>query len=155
MDTTILVVDDEPNYRMIIGDILGNEGYEVVEAGSGAEALELFRNNPEIDMVMTDITMPGGDGMELLTKIKSERNEVPVVMMTAHNDTRLAVEAIKKGAFDYLTKPYDNADLLRCVAKALEVSSLARQNKALNAALSERHSFGNLIGKSKPMVELY
>ncbi|MDR2367146.1 MAG: sigma 54-interacting transcriptional regulator [Deltaproteobacteria bacterium] len=155
MTATILVVDDEPNYRMIIGQLLESSGYDVVQAGSGREALDLFRESPEMDLVMTDITMPDGDGMELLTKVKAERNEVPVVMLTAHNDTKLAVEAIKKGAFDYLTKPYLNEDLLRCAAKALELSSLARQNKELKEALSQRHSFSNIIGKSKPMVELY
>ncbi|MDR1296414.1 MAG: sigma 54-interacting transcriptional regulator [Deltaproteobacteria bacterium] len=155
MTATILLVDDEPNYRLVIGQLLESRGYDVVEAASGREALDLFRERPETDLVMTDITMPDGDGMELLTKVKEERPEVPVVMLTAHNDAKLAVEAIKKGAFDYLTKPYHNEDLLRCAAKALEVSSLARQNKELRAALMERHSFGSLIGKSKPMNELY
>jgi CheY-like chemotaxis protein len=92
MAATILVVDDEPNYRLIIGQLLESEGYSVVEAGSGREAFELFRDSPELDLVMTDITMPDGDGMELLAKIKSERSEVPVVMLTAHNDTKLAVD---------------------------------------------------------------
>jgi two-component system NtrC family response regulator len=155
MTATILVVDDEPNYRLVIGQLLESKGYNVVEAGSGREALDLFRERPEMDLVMTDITMPDGDGMELLTKIKSERSEVPVVMLTAHNDTKLAVDAIKKGAFDYLTKPYHNEELLRCAAKALELGGLARKNKELQAALIQRHSFSNIIGKSKPMLELY
>ncbi|MDR1676773.1 MAG: sigma 54-interacting transcriptional regulator, partial [Deltaproteobacteria bacterium] len=155
MKPTILLVDDEPNYRLIIGRILDAQGYNVVEAGSGREALELFRESLEMDLVMTDITMPDGDGMELLSKIKEERSEVPVVMLTAHNDTRLAVKAIKNGAFDYLTKPYSNEDLLRCTAKALELSSVTKQNKELKAALSSRRSYSNIIGQSKPMTELF
>ncbi|MDR3203499.1 MAG: sigma-54 dependent transcriptional regulator [Deltaproteobacteria bacterium] len=155
MAEKVLVVDDEPNYRLIIGQVLESEGYEVLESSSGREAFELFRERLDVDLVLTDITMPDGDGLELLSKVKAERSEVPVVMLTANIDVRLAVEATKKGAFDYLTKPYDNEELVRCVKKALEVSSLSRQNKELKAALTQRHSFGSLIGKSKPMLELY
>ncbi|MDR2443636.1 MAG: sigma-54 dependent transcriptional regulator, partial [Deltaproteobacteria bacterium] len=155
MPETILVVDDEPNYRLILGQVLANEGFEVIEAQNGLEAFELFLENPRVGLVLTDITMPESDGLELLTKVKKERSEVPVVMLTAHIDVKLAVEAMQKGAFDYLTKPYHNDELIRCVKKALEVFSLSRQNKELREALAVRHSFGNLIGKSKPMVELY
>jgi two-component system NtrC family response regulator len=155
MPETILVVDDEPNYRLVLGQVLANEGFDVVEAQSGGEAIDLFLERPQVGLVLTDITMPGGDGMELLTKVKKERPEVPVVMLTAHIDVKLAVEAMQKGAFDYLTKPYHNDELIRCVRKALEVFGLSRQNKELREALSKRHSFGSLIGKSKSMVELY
>ena len=155
MPESILVVDDEPNYRLIIGQVLEREGYDVVEAGDGREALEIFRERPELGMVLTDITMPGEDGLELLSKLKVERPEVPVVMLTAHHDVKLAVDAMRRGALDYLTKPFVNADLIRCVKKALEVFELGRQNKELRRELAKRHSFGSLIGKSKPMVELY
>jgi two-component system NtrC family response regulator len=155
MPETILVVDDEPNYRLIIGQVLAKEGFEVVEAQNGAEALELFLDRPDLALVLTDITMPGIDGMELLTRVKGERPEVPVVMLTAHADLGLAVEAMRKGAFDYLAKPYDNEQLVRSVKKALEVFSLGRQNLELRRELAGRHSFGSLIGKSKPMAELY
>ncbi|MDR1487860.1 MAG: sigma 54-interacting transcriptional regulator, partial [Deltaproteobacteria bacterium] len=155
MPETILVVDDEPNYRLILGQVLEAQGYEILEAGSGREAFELFWDNPQITLVLTDITMPDGDGLELLTKVKNHRTETPVIMLTAHIDVKLAVEAMQKGAFDYLTKPYHNEDLIRSVSKALEVSRLTRQNMELRAALAQRHSFGSLIGKSKSMLELY
>jgi two-component system NtrC family response regulator len=155
MPDSILVVDDEPNYRLIIGQVLASEGFDVVEAGSGAEALDLFKARPELALVLTDITMPEGDGIELLTWVKEERPEVPVVMLTAHHDVRLAVEAMRRGAFDYLTKPYTNSDLIRCVKKALAVYDLERQNRELRRELALSRGFGSLIGKSQPMVELY
>ena len=155
MADCIMVVDDEPNYRLIIGQVLEDEGYEIIEAGNGGEAFEIFKEREDVGMVLTDITMPGGDGLELLSRIKAERPEVPVVMLTAHQDTKLTVQAMRLGALDYLTKPFNNPDLVRCVKTSLEVFSLARANKELRKELSQRYSFGSLIGKSKPMVELY
>ncbi len=99
--------------------------------------------------------MPDGDGLELLARIKAGQPEIPVVMLTAFGTVELAVEAMKRGAFDYLTKPCPNDEMLRTVAKALEVGRLERQNRQLRSALPQRYSFGNLVGKSKPMLELY
>ncbi|MDR1035827.1 MAG: sigma-54 dependent transcriptional regulator, partial [Deltaproteobacteria bacterium] len=155
MEGKILIVDDEPNYQLIIGDILVEEGCSVLTAGSGNEAFQIFSEDPEVDLVLTDMTMPNGSGIDLLEKTKKARPEVPVIMLTAHGTVELAVKAMKQGAFDYLTKPYNNDDLVRTVAKALELSRLGRQNKLLRDELKDRHSFGNLIGKSKPMLELY
>ncbi|MDR2352794.1 MAG: sigma-54 dependent transcriptional regulator [Deltaproteobacteria bacterium] len=135
--------------------MLSAEGYEVFTAGSGDEAFLIFEAHPEVDLVLTDMTMPNGSGIELLEKVKETRPEVPVIMLTAHGTVELAVKSMKRGAFDYLTKPYKNDELTRTVAKALEVSRLSRQNKALKEELAQRHSFGSLIGKSKKMLELY
>ncbi|MDR1041979.1 MAG: sigma 54-interacting transcriptional regulator [Deltaproteobacteria bacterium] len=151
----ILIVDDEPNYQLVIGEMLKAEGYTVLTAGSGEEAFRIFAGDPEVDLVLTDMTMPNGSGIDLLEKTRKMRPEVPVIMLTAHGTVELAVKAMKQGAFDYLTKPYKNDELTRTVAKALEVSRLGRHNKELQEALEERHSFGNLIGKSKAMRDLY
>ncbi|MDR1545284.1 MAG: sigma 54-interacting transcriptional regulator [Deltaproteobacteria bacterium] len=155
MTETVLVVDDEPNYRLIIGQVLEAQGWEVLEAGGGREAFDIFLGRPELALVLTDVTMPDGDGLELLTWVKAERPEVPVVLLTAHNDVKLAVEAMQKGAFDYLTKPYRNDDLIRSVAKALKVSALARQNRRLRDELSGRDRYGELVGRSRAMRDLF
>ncbi|MDR1166517.1 MAG: sigma 54-interacting transcriptional regulator [Deltaproteobacteria bacterium] len=155
MDELILIVDDEPNYQLVISEMLTAEGYAVLTAGSGEEAFKLFEAHPEMDLVLTDMTMPNGNGIELLEKVKEARPEVPVIMLTAHGTVELAVKAMKQGAFDYLTKPYKNDELTRTVAKALEVARLGRQNKELKKELIKRHSFGSLIGKSKSMLDLY
>ncbi|MDR1083441.1 MAG: sigma 54-interacting transcriptional regulator [Deltaproteobacteria bacterium] len=152
---TILIVDDEPNYLLVIGELLEAEGYDIMQAQSGRLAFDLFQEHGQVDLVLTDMTMPDGGGIELLVKVKEHSPEVPVILLTAHGTIERAVEAMKEGAFDYLTKPCRNSEILRAVAKALEVSRLSRQNKELRAALADRFSFGKLIGKSKPMLELY
>ncbi|MDR2350586.1 MAG: sigma-54 dependent transcriptional regulator [Deltaproteobacteria bacterium] len=155
MNEVILIVDDEPNYQLVIGQMLLAEGYEVLSAGSGDEAYKIFLDHPETGLVLTDMTMPNGNGIELLEKVKALRPEVPVVMLTAHGTVELAVKAMKRGASDYLTKPYKNDELTKTVSIALEVSRLARQNKELKEELVKRHGFHSLVGKSKAMRELY
>jgi len=151
---TILIVDDEKNYHLPLTSLFKHEGYETISAYSGNEAWSILRER-EVDLVLSDMTMPDGDGLELLSKIKAGKPEIPVIMLTAFGTIELAVAATKQGAYDYLTKPCDNDNLLSLVAKALEVSRLGRQNKELRSQLSQRHSFGSLVGKSKPMLELY
>ena len=151
---TILIVDDEKNYHLPLTTLFQHEGYETISAYSGNEAWALIMER-DVDLVLSDMTMPDGDGLELLARIKGHRPELPVVMLTAFGTVELAVEAMKRGAFDYLTKPCPNDEMLRTVAKALEVGRLGRQNKELRSALSQRYSFGSLIGKSKAMLELY
>ena len=151
---TILIVDDERNYHLPLSTLLQHEGYETLSAYSGNEAWAVILER-EVDLVLSDMTMPDGDGLELLARIKAHKPEIPVVMLTAFGTVELAVEAMKRGAFDYLTKPCPNDEMLRTVAKALEVSRLGRQNKELRSQLNRRYSFGSIIGKSKAMLELY
>ena len=150
----ILVADDEKNYRHVLSTLLEKANYEVLTAASGNEAYELFLGH-EIDLILTDMTMPGGSGLDLLNKVKEKAPETPVILLTAYGTVELAVEAMKMGAFDYLTKPCPNEEVLRSVSKALEVGRLEKQNKNLRSALTKVYSFGNLIGKSKPMLNLY
>ncbi|MFH1137590.1 MAG: sigma-54 dependent transcriptional regulator [Pseudomonadota bacterium] len=153
---TILVVDDEKNYLLVMTTLLTDKGFEVLTAESGEKALEQVKKaGTDLDLVLTDLKMPRMDGIELLTRIKEIRPRLPVIMMTAFGSVENAVEAMKKGAFDYIVKPFKNEDLTRAVLKALEMGRLVRENEELSQALRERYSFGRIIGKSKPMLEIY
>ncbi|MDR2141412.1 MAG: sigma 54-interacting transcriptional regulator [Deltaproteobacteria bacterium] len=152
---TILIVDDEPNYRLILGEVLEAEGYEVLQAESGRLAYEIFEESGRVDLVLTDMTMPDGDGIELLRKIKERAPEVPVILLTAHGTIELAVGAMKQGAFDYLTKPCPNLEIIRVVSRAMQHSRLGRRYKELRESAASLQSYGRLIGQSKLMRELY
>jgi two-component system NtrC family response regulator len=151
---TILIVDDERNYLVVLEALLSPEGYEIVTADSGQEALHLFRDS-DIDLVITDMKMPGMSGMELLEACKGINADVPVIMMTAFGTIEMAVEAMKKHAFHYITKPFQNEQLKLTIKKALDNYRLVKENKLLSQALSERYKYGNIIGKSKPMLKVY
>ena len=151
---TILIVDDEKNYLVVLEALLGPEGYETITADSGPNALRFIRES-DLDLVITDMKMPGMSGMELLEESKQIKPELPVIMMTAYGTIELAVEAMKKQAYDYITKPFQNEELKLIIKKALENSRLIKENRRLSEALSARYRYGNIIGKSKPMLEIY
>ena len=151
---TILIVDDEKNYPLILSAVLREEGYETLTANSGAEALERM-NQAEVDLVVTDMKMPGMDGIQLLEQIKARFPDVPVIMMTAYGTVEKAVEAMQKGAFNYIQKPFDNDRLVVFVSRAISSYRIVKENRELRSAIETRYSFGNIIGKSKRMQELY
>ncbi len=151
---TILIVDDEKNYLVVLETLLGSEGYEIVTSESGRTASRMLQEG-DIDLLLTDMKMPGMSGMELLEQVKKIKPEVPVIMMTAYGTIEMAVEAIKKGAYDYITKPFENEELKLTIHKALENYRLLKENRLLSQALSDRYKYGNIIGKSKPMLEIY
>src|SRR5512137_987285 len=100
---TILIVDDEKNYLFVLEELLSSEGYEVIAVDNSMEALEHI-GNPDLDLVITDMKMPGISGMELLEEIKKINFELPVIVMTAYGTIEMAVDAMKKNAYDYITK---------------------------------------------------
>jgi two-component system NtrC family response regulator len=151
---TILIVDDEKNYLIVLEELLGSEGYEVIAVDNSINALEHI-GNPDLDLVITDMKMPGISGMELLEEIKKINFELPVIVMTAYGTIEMAVNAMKKNAYDYITKPFRNEELKLTIKKALEKYRLVKENRLLNEALSDKYRFGNIIGKSKPMIEIY
>ncbi len=151
---TILIIDDEKNYLVVLAALLGSEGYEVLTAGNAAQALATIRDT-DLDLIITDLKMPGMNGMALLKESKQIKPEVPVIVMTAYGTIETAVEAMKEHAFDYITKPFQNEQLKLTIRKALENHRLLKQNRQLSAALSERYRHGNIIGKSKPMLKIY
>src|SRR5690348_9005746 len=114
----ILLVDDDAAIRAVLGSLLKQEGYTVLTAASGGEALALLDKQP-IDAVVTDLRMPGMDGMTLLRRVSQAWPEVPVVVLSAHGTVALAVDAMKGGAADFLTKPFDRDEVLFVLAKVL------------------------------------
>ncbi|MDH3599793.1 MAG: response regulator, partial [Candidatus Tectomicrobia bacterium] len=120
---TILIVDDERDTRDALDMILRREEHEVLSAGSGESALEHL-NRHEVDLVLSDVKMPGIDGLTLLRRVKARDAGIVVVMMSGHGDITVAVEAMKEGAFDYLVKPCKKDDVLRAVDKALKMRAV-------------------------------
>ena len=151
---TILIVDDEKNYTRILSAVLQEEGYETLTALSGREALDLL-HAADVDLIITDMKMPGMDGIELLESIKAEHPDLPVIVMTAFGTIEKAVEAMQKGAFTYIQKPFDNDKLIVFVQKALEGYRVIQENRQLRQEVQSKFRFGNLIGKSKRMQELF
>jgi two-component system response regulator AtoC len=148
----ILVVDDAEDIRNILSDRLEMYGYEVLTASDGQEALEkVDKATPEL--VLLDIRLPILDGMEVLDRIKLEHPETLVIMITAFGTVQLAVEAMRKGAYDFIEKPFDPPEIVRIkVEKALERQALVRENEYLRSEL--KGEYGELIGKSQKMMEV-
>ena len=115
---TILIVDDEKNYLVVLEALLGQEGYETITANNGEDALNLV-NESDLDLVITDMKMPSMGGMTLLEEAKKINPELPVIIMTAFGSIEMAVEAMKKGAYNYITKPFQNDELILTIKKAL------------------------------------
>jgi two-component system NtrC family response regulator len=151
---TILIVDDEKNYLVVLEALLGPEGYETVTADNAAAALRLIRES-DLDLVITDMKMPHMSGLELLEASKELKPDLPVIIMTAYGTIEMAVEAMKKQAYDYITKPFKNEELKLTIKKALHNYRLIKENRLLSEALTDRYSYGNIIGKSKPMLKIY
>ncbi len=150
----VLIVDDEKNYPLILGKVLEEEGFETFTANNGHEALDKLES-AEIDLVLTDMKMPLMNGIELLESIKAKNPELPVIMMTAHGTVDKAVDAMQKGAYSYILKPFDNERLIIYVNKAISMYRVVKENRRLRDAVKSQYSFGNIIGKSKVMQDVF
>jgi DNA-binding NtrC family response regulator len=150
----ILIVDDEKRQRDILQMILSAEGYDSVTAANGRHALQLARGSA-FDIVLTDLKMPDVDGIELLQELGQTQPGLCVVIMTAHGSIDSAVDAMRKGAFDYLTKPLDKEQVLLCLRRALERSRLVRENRMLREQLHDRFRISSIIGAHGSMQEVY
>ncbi|MFH1155039.1 MAG: sigma-54 dependent transcriptional regulator [Pseudomonadota bacterium] len=150
----ILIVDDEKNYPTILGEVLKEEGFSPVTASSSLMALDILKDQC-VDLVLTDVKMPGLSGIDLLGIIKETYPDLPVIVMTAHGSVEMAVEAMQKGAYTYILKPFDNDALVAHIEKALSVRRIVQENCMLRDVIHSQYSFGNIIGKSKPMQDLY
>jgi len=154
MLTNILVVDDEISMREFLGILLEREGYVTHLAADAETALKLLENE-EFALVISDVNMPGLNGIRLLERIKQLSPETAVLLITAFSTAEQAVEAMKLGAYDYIAKPFKVEEIKVLVRKALEKRNLQQENIRLKQEIQERYSFSGLIGKSKKMREVY
>src|SRR5216110_872492 len=144
---TLLIADDDPGLRESLERTLTREGYRVILASDGNAALERLRAGG-VDLVLTDLKMPGLSGIELLRAVKAIAADVDVILLTAFGTVEEAVKAMKEGAYDFLTKPFQRAQLLRLIRKALERRDLIEQNRALQQRLDDLLQQGAVIGSS-------
>jgi two-component system NtrC family response regulator len=151
---SILVVDDEPNYLIVLSELLRDEGFEVYTASGGKEGLEIVRE-VDLDIVISDMQMPVIDGLQLLQEIKRINAELPVIIVTAYAEIEKAVSAMQLGAFSYLAKPFSNDELLININKAAQHYSLLRENTRLRKEVREQNNFSGMVGKNNRMLEVY
>ena len=150
----ILVVDDEKNYLVVLAALLSAEGFEVTTAPNAARAAALIAED-EPDLVITDMRMPGMSGLELIQQVKPTHSDLPMLVMTAFGTVENAVEAMKAGASDYITKPFKNQELVLTVRRALTMRKLLTQNRLLREELGSQRGFSNIIGDSKAMQDVF
>jgi DNA-binding NtrC family response regulator len=154
MKYNILVVDDEKNIREGLGKVLEIDGYKVLLASDGRQAIELLQRG-DIDLVITDLKMPNLAGDELLRWTAAEFGNLPVIILTGHGTIENAVQAMKEGAYDYLTKPVNMDRLSLLVQRALSNRELMREYRILQEELQKRHQFSNILGKSEAMRKIF
>jgi two-component system response regulator AtoC len=150
----ILVVDDDPSILDMTEDLLTEAGFEVTKCGSGNEALALA-DEKDWDVVLSDLQMPGIDGLDLLAGMREKRPNTPVILMTAFGTIQTAVAAMRAGALDFVTKPFQAEELLVSLERAFERRALEEENRRLRRAVARLSSFGELVGKSPAMNEIY
>jgi DNA-binding NtrC family response regulator len=149
---SVLVIEDEEKLRRTVGLHLASAGYEVRAAASAEEGI---RYAGDMDLVLTDLKLPGMNGLALLEKVREQNTHAPVIVMSAFGTVENAVEAMRKGAVDFLPKPFSLDHLTIVVEKALETSKLRDENRELRAALGEKYQFQNIIGRSQAMQEIF
>ncbi len=154
MKPIILIIDDDTSLRRVLEYNLQEAGYAVATAASGEEGVRLF-GELSPPLVITDMKMPGMDGMQVLKAIKERSSETLVIMITAFGTVDIAVEAMKAGAYDYITKPFNRDELRLTVAKALQFNGLAAENRQLRSELADRADFHSMIGSSDQMESVF
>ncbi len=150
----ILVVDDDADMREMLQDMLKDRGHQVTTAGSGSEALKALGEG-DYWVVLTDLRMKGMQGLELLTEIRRSHPDVNVILMTGFGSVETAVEAMKHGASDYLTKPVKKDELVRVIERVVREASLRREVSRLRKEVHKEYSFHQILGKSKPMQAVF
>ena len=148
---TLLIVEDEERMRRLFELVLKPAGYDLLWARSGAEAIGLIQEHSSVDMIITDLQLGGLSGMDVLEAAREHLPDVPVLIVTGYGTVKSAVEAMQKGAYDYISKPVDNDELRIVIARALHVRQLAQDNRVLRAGLQEQFGFDRIISVSKQM----
>lgn len=154
MAARILVIDDKENIRRLLSASLTSDGYEVAEAEDGASGIERFKNTI-YDLVITDVKMPGMDGLEVLEAVKETNPDTAVIVITAFADMDDAIRALKRGAADYLRKPFKLEEVRAAVEKALATQRLIVENRLLRREVGEKYKFEQIVAKSRPMREVF
>lgn len=152
MKGRILVVEDEEKLRRVIEIQLKGAGFEVLQAGTAEDAM---RHCDRADLILTDLKLPGMDGLELLSRLRRQDSGVPVIVMTAFGTVENAVQAMKLGAADFLPKPFSLDHLMAVVNKGLEMRTLRNENRELKEELGRRYRFDNIVGRSAAMREIF
>jgi two-component system, NtrC family, response regulator AtoC len=152
MKKRILVVEDEEKLRRVIELQLASTGFDVDKAATAEEGLKIA---DRADLILTDLRLPGMDGVQFLSLIRRQNAQVPVVMMTAYGSVETAVESMKAGATDFLLKPFSLDHLMQVVYKALEMRALREENRQLKEELGRRYEYDNIIGRSEAMQEIF
>ncbi|MFN3477694.1 MAG: sigma-54-dependent transcriptional regulator, partial [Candidatus Methylomirabilales bacterium] len=150
----ILIVDDEESIRFTLKKALEGEGYGVILAKDGEEGVRMALE-ASVDLALLDVRLPRLDGLAALTKIKERRPSLPVIMMTAYGTLPIAIEAMKRGAYDYITKPFDVEELSLLVGRAFEVQALVEEVSRLRENLQGQFDFGGVVGQSQGMQEVF
>lgn len=150
----ILIVEDEQMMRVILRQLLEHAGYRVFTSDSAATAIQIFSAN-DIAVTLTDIKMSGRDGLELLDQIKSLDDEAVVIIMTAFSSVDTAVAALRKGAYDYVTKPFVNEDLLQTIKNAVSHRTLFRENRMLRREINKHYTFSEIVGTSDALQKVF
>jgi DNA-binding NtrC family response regulator len=150
----ILVVDDEASITNALELILGESGYEVKVAKNVAEATALLRGRP-FDLVFTDLRLPDSDGIDLLTRVKTDTPETQVIVMTAHGSVEVTIEAIKRGAYYYVEKPFTPDQVRMLAERALQFGAIKRENQTLRDALSDEGDAFGIIGRNARMRQIH
>ena len=151
---SLLVIDDEPEIRDTLETLLTLEGYQVELAANAQAGLERLERKP-FDLVLLDVALPDRSGLDLLGDVRAANPALPVVMITAYGSVESAVEAMRRGASNYVTKPWDNEKLLAEIATLVSRQRLVEENRELKRALKQRYNFSQIIGKSEPMQKVF
>lgn len=146
----ILVIDDDPAVRQVLSETLANEGHQVTMVSSGLEGVEAVKDQP-VHVVLTDLQMPGIDGLETIDRISKVDSKIIAIVMTGYGTIDCAVRAMKAGAFDFVTKPFEPDTVTVVVKKALEVYKLKQENHLLRKAVRDQYRLEHLVGTSAPM----
>ncbi len=154
MEESLLLVDDDENTRTALSIALGREGYRVLTASNGNEAISALDNNP-VDFLVTDMMMPGLSGMELLQYARKRYDQVMVIMITGHASVETAIQAMKDGAFDYITKPIKLDEVKITLQKAREKRNLLLENLLLRQEARGKYAFENIVGTSRAMQDVF
>jgi DNA-binding NtrC family response regulator len=151
---TLLIIEDEERMRRLLELVLKPEGYELILVSTGEEGVRLLSESSGIDLIVTDLQLGKTSGLNVLEAAKQMLPDVPVLIITGYGTVKSAVEAMHKGAYDYITKPVDNEELKIIIGRALQLHQLSRDNQLLRAGLHDRFGFERIVSVSKQMAEV-